>query len=73
MDFSYLPLDFTSLLAIAAGLGWASGIRLYGAVFVVGLAGRLGWILLMPWKLPASAQDHAQQDQNAKSDHGSGD
>jgi len=46
VDFSYLPLDFTSLLAIAAGLGWASGIRLYGAVFVVGLAGRLGWVLL---------------------------
>ena len=32
----------------------------------------LGWILLMPWELPASAQDHAQQDQNAESDQDSG-
>ena len=38
--------DLTSLLAIAAGLGWASGIRLYSTLFVVGLAGRLGWVAL---------------------------
>lgn len=62
MDFSNFPLDFTSLLAIAAGLGWASGLRLYGTIFVVGLAGRLGWVLLPealrvlehPWVLGAA-------------------
>ena len=37
------PLDLAGLLAIAAGLGWASGIRLYSTLFVVGLAGKLGW------------------------------
>ncbi len=33
-------------LALAAGLAWASGIRLYAAVFVVGLLGRLGYVQL---------------------------
>ena len=32
------------LLALAAALGWASGIRLYAAVFLVGLAGFMGWV-----------------------------
>ena len=32
------------LLALAAALGWASGIRLYAAVFLTGVAGYLGWI-----------------------------
>ena len=32
------------LLALAAALGWASGFRLYAAVFLTGLAGYLGWI-----------------------------
>jgi hypothetical protein len=32
------------LLALAAALGWASGIRLYAAVFLVGLAGYMGWL-----------------------------
>jgi hypothetical protein len=31
-------------LALAAALGWASGIRLYAAVFLVGLAGFMGWV-----------------------------
>lgn len=31
-------------MALAAGLAWASGIRLYAAVFVAGLLGRLGWV-----------------------------
>ena len=39
-------VDLAGLLAIAAGLGWASGIRLYSTLFVVGLAGRLGWVSL---------------------------
>jgi hypothetical protein len=37
-------LDAPQLLALAAALGWASGIRLYAAVFVVGAAGFMGWI-----------------------------
>lgn len=41
-------LDAPQLLALAAALGWASGIRLYAAVFIVGAAGFLGWITLPP-------------------------
>ncbi len=37
-------VDLAGLLALAAGLGWAAGMRLYLALFVVGLAGRLGWV-----------------------------
>ena len=48
MDLAHLPLDLAGLLALAAGLGWASGLRLYTTVFVVGMAGRLGWIVLPP-------------------------
>jgi hypothetical protein len=43
---NHLPLDTTGLLAIAAALGWASGLRLYAVVFLTGLAGHLGWIEL---------------------------
>ena len=39
-------MDMPSLLALAAALGWASGFRLYAVVFLVGLAGALGWIAL---------------------------
>jgi hypothetical protein len=39
-------LDTTQLLAIAAALGWASGLRLYAVVFLTGLAGNLGWVEL---------------------------
>ncbi|MGH8820744.1 MAG: DUF4126 domain-containing protein [Rhodoferax sp.] len=39
-------LDMPSLLALAAALGWASGLRLYAVVFMVGLAGALGWVQL---------------------------
>lgn len=49
MEYSsgvFSSTDLASLLAIAAGLGWASGIRLYSTLFVVGLAGRLGWVVL---------------------------
>ncbi len=48
MDLAHLPLDLAGLLALAAGLGWASGLRLYTTLFVVGLAGRLGWVALPP-------------------------
>jgi uncharacterized membrane protein len=36
--------DIPHLLALAAALGWASGLRLYAAVFLVGIAGYIGWI-----------------------------
>jgi hypothetical protein len=41
-----LPLDLPHLLALAAALGWASGLRLYAVVFATGLAGFLGWLPL---------------------------
>jgi hypothetical protein len=41
-------LDMTHLVALAAALGWASGFRLYAAVFLVGLAGYSGWLPLPP-------------------------
>jgi len=41
-------LDTTHLIAIAAALGWASGLRLYAVVFLTGLAGYLGWVPLPP-------------------------
>jgi len=43
-----MDLDTTQLFAIAAALGWASGLRLYLVVFLTGLAGRLGWVDLPP-------------------------
>ena len=49
MDTSLLDparLDTTHLFAIAAALGWASGLRLYAVVFLTGLAGFLGWVPL---------------------------
>jgi hypothetical protein len=39
-------LDTPALLALAAALGWASGVRLYLVVFIVGLMGALGAIPL---------------------------
>ena len=48
MDLAHLPLDLAGLLALAAGLGWAAGLRLYTVVFVVGLAGHLGIADLPP-------------------------
>ncbi len=36
--------DTTQLVAIAAALGWASGLRLYAVLFLVGLAGFMGWV-----------------------------
>jgi len=39
-----MHLDTPQLLAIAAALGWASGLRLYAVVFFTGMAGFLGWV-----------------------------
>jgi hypothetical protein len=45
---SSAPQDLTQLAALAAALGWASGLRLYAAVFLTGLAGWLQWVTLPP-------------------------
>ena len=39
-------LDMPQLLALAAAIGWASGVRLYLVVLLVGLAGTFGWVPL---------------------------
>ena len=36
--------ELASLMAVAAALGWASGMRLYAVLFLTGAAGSLGWI-----------------------------
>lgn len=49
-DFS-----LTELIALAAALGFASGVRLYAVILIVGLAGYAGWVEL-PGGLSALAQ-----------------
>jgi Kef-type K+ transport system membrane component KefB len=44
MDALHNLVDAPQLLALAAALGWASGIRLYAAVLLVGAAGYMGYI-----------------------------
>jgi hypothetical protein len=39
-------LDTQHLIALAAALGWACGLRLYAVVFFTGLAGALDWVHL---------------------------
>ena len=41
-------MDTLSNVALAGGLAWASGVRLYATVFVAGLLGRLGYVHLPP-------------------------
>ena len=41
-------LDTLQLIALAAAVGWASGIRLYAVLFIVGALGYLGWFELPP-------------------------
>ena len=43
-----MPMDLPALVALAAALGWASGMRLYAVVFLTGAAGYLGWVPLPP-------------------------
>lgn len=45
-DLPAIPLDTPQLLAIAAALGWASGLRLYAVLFLTGIAGYFGWVAL---------------------------
>jgi hypothetical protein len=55
-------LDVWQLVALATALGWASGIRLYAVLFIVGGLGYLHWVdlppglalLAQPWVLAAS-------------------
>jgi hypothetical protein len=55
-------LDTWQLVALAAAIGWASGIRLYAVLFIVGGLGYLHWVelpgglaaLAHPWVLAAS-------------------
>ncbi len=51
-----MDLDTSHLIAIAAALGWASGLRLYAVLFIVGLAGQLEWAPMPPglalWSQP---------------------
>ena len=51
MEGALSALDTTQLVALAAALGWASGMRLYAVVFITGAAGYLGWV-----PLPAGLQ-----------------
>lgn len=39
-------MDLIAQLALAAGLAWGAGLRLYAVVFLAGVAGRMGWIEL---------------------------
>ena len=48
IDLPNIPLDTPQLLAIAAALGWASGLRLYAVLFLTGIAGFFGWVALPP-------------------------
>jgi hypothetical protein len=43
-----VALELPQLAALAAALGWASGMRLYAVVFITGAAGHLGWLPLPP-------------------------
>lgn len=46
MDTALQHLDTTQLVALAAALGWASGLRLYAVVAITGLVGYAGWVEL---------------------------
>jgi hypothetical protein len=45
---AWAQLDTWQLATIAAVLGFASGLRLYAVLFIVGAAGWLGWVSLPP-------------------------
>ncbi|MDD2989234.1 MAG: DUF4126 domain-containing protein [Zoogloea sp.] len=46
LDWRNVPVDLASLAALAAGLGWASGLRLYALVFVLGALERFAGVQL---------------------------
>jgi hypothetical protein len=41
-------MDLIQNVALAAGLAWGSGVRLYAVVLLTGLLGRFGWMTLPP-------------------------
>ncbi|MBA2689884.1 MAG: DUF4126 domain-containing protein [Burkholderiales bacterium] len=41
-------MDYLQQVALAAGLAWASGLRLYALLFVLGLIHRMDWFTLPP-------------------------
>ena len=43
-----MNFDLPQLIALAAVLGFASGVRLYAVLLIVGLAGFAGWVQLPP-------------------------
>jgi hypothetical protein len=43
-----MHLDTAHLIALAAALGWASGLRLWAVLLLTGAAGALGWVTLPP-------------------------
>ena len=46
LNWSNVPLNIPSLMALAAGLGWASGLRLYALVFTLGALDRFAGVTL---------------------------
>lgn len=62
MTTALAHFDTWQLVALAGALGWASGLRLYAVLFIVGGAGYLGWVdlpaglqvLMHPYVLAAS-------------------
>ena len=46
LNWSNAPLNMPSLMALAAGLGWASGLRLYALVFTLGALDRFAGVTL---------------------------
>ena len=48
--------DIVSTIAMAAGLSWASGLRLYTVIFIVGVLGKMGFVVL-PEHLQILAHD----------------
>ncbi len=51
---TFAHFDTWQLVALAATLGFASGLRLYAVLFIVGVAGYLGWVDLPSGLTPLS-------------------
>ena len=51
---TFAQFDTWQLVAFAATLGFASGLRLYAVLFIVGVAGYLGWVDLPSGLTPLS-------------------
>jgi uncharacterized protein DUF4126 len=46
MTTAFAHFDTLQLVALAAAIGWASGLRLYAVLFIVGAIGYLHWVEL---------------------------